>query len=189
MCIPYNLKPSDVEQPALKGAKALASSYPASNASAWGFAESAADIAATSRVPTLLHQLARIPATISANAYEKLRHEQEGVARDLMPQGDSLTEQSIYAGLQSLGQNVMTLPLSILTGRANTALTAMAGMTFGKSYGEARDHQIVPKSAREQIEAALTKARIPASEANIRRVYATALERQRAQRDPGAAGP
>lgn len=184
--------PNQIEEPALKGAKALASGFPAANAGAWGAAEAALDVMAdTSHPPiTPLHALMRNPAWHSARAVERLRHEQEAVAKEMMPQGDSLTEQAIYAGLQSLTQNTLTLPLSILTRRPNTALTAMAGLTFGKSYGEARDTQAVPKAARAQIEAALSQNRMPVNERNIRLVYGEALKRLRAPKDdPGAAGP
>lgn len=65
----------------------------------------------------------------------------------------------------------------------------MAGLTFGRSYGEARDTAVVPKAAREQIAEALVKAKIPVNEENIRRAYARVLELQQLKKDPGAAGP
>jgi hypothetical protein len=136
-----------------------------------------------------MHQLARIPATISANAYERLRHQQNAVAKTMAPEADSLTEQAIYSGLQSLTQNLLTLPLAILTRKPDAALLPMAGMTFGSAYGEARDAAAVPLAARQQIEAALKQANMPITEATVRHVWGVAQQRQRAQSDPGAKGP
>ncbi len=55
----------------------------------------------------------------------------------------------------------------------------MAGLTFGKSYGEVRGHQAVPNAVRAQIEAALKESKLPVTEQNIRLLYRAYLETKR----------
>lgn len=192
MCIP--LRPAgrtDVasDEYVQRGAKALASGFPAANSNAWGLVEAASDIVAEGHPITPMHALMKNPAWYTARAAEHLRHQQEAVAKNLAPEADSFTEQAIYSGLTSLVQNLLTLPLGILARKPNAALVPMAALTGGGAYGEARDSAAVPTAAREQIEAALKKARLPITEESVRHVWSVAQQRQRAQKDPGAEGP
>jgi hypothetical protein len=174
---------------AKKGGKALAAGWPDANAATWGVVESFSDLVAGNRIPTPMGFLMRGPAEITARAAEGLRHEQEAVTRNWRPDGEGLTEQSVYGGLQSMTQNALTLPLSVLTGMARPALLAMSGLTFGRSWGEFMDAQVVPKEMRTQIEAALKQSKLPVTEQNIRELYGAYLQVQQLKKDPGAAGP
>jgi hypothetical protein len=69
-----------------------------------------------------------------------------GQAARLMPQTDNVLEAGWYSGVQSLGSNVITLPLGIAGGMA-PLLTAMGVTTGGKAYAEARDKGVsLPQS-------------------------------------------
>lgn len=53
--------------------------------------------------------------------------------------GAGIIERGFYSGLESLGQNLLTLPLTIMTGSATPMLTSMTAMSGGEGYGTARD--------------------------------------------------
>ena len=76
-----------------------------------------------------------------------LRQNQRDWREYLTPQGHSNIESGIYSGLQSLTQNVLTLPLAIATDNPNLALNSMAAITGGQSYGRARDKGVDPAQA------------------------------------------
>lgn len=53
--------------------------------------------------------------------------------------GAGIMERGLYSGIESLGQNLLTLPLTIMTGSATPMLTSMTAMSGGEGYGTARD--------------------------------------------------
>lgn len=53
--------------------------------------------------------------------------------------GAGIFERGLYSGIESLGQNLLTLPLTIMTGSAAPMLTSMTAMSGGEGYGTARD--------------------------------------------------
>ncbi len=57
----------------------------------------------------------------------------------LSPPDDSIIGGGVSSGVQSLGQNLMTLPLALLPGGQAAALFGMAGQAGGQSYTKARD--------------------------------------------------
>jgi hypothetical protein len=76
-----------------------------------------------------------------------LRQNQRDWREYLTPAGHSNIESGIYSGLQSLIQNVLTIPLAIATDNPNLALNSMAAITGGQSYGKARDKGVDPLQA------------------------------------------
>ncbi len=57
--------------------------------------------------------------------------------------GAGLLERGLYSGVESLGQNLLTLPLTIMSGGSATPMLAsMSATTGGQAYGEARDKGI-----------------------------------------------
>ncbi|WP_347989505.1 JAB domain-containing protein [Methylomonas sp. AM2-LC] len=56
-------------------------------------------------------------------------------------------ESGYYSGLQSLSQNALALPAALAIDRPDLALSGMAAMTGGQSYGKARDEGLSPNRA------------------------------------------
>lgn len=82
-----------------------------------------------------------------AKALHDIRQSQRDWREYLTPKGDSNLEAGWYSGLQSLTQNLLTLPLAIATDNPNLALNLMAANTGGQSYGKARDKGLDPTNA------------------------------------------
>jgi hypothetical protein len=115
-------------------AKAVASSAMKFNEGAWGVARAGAE---------LLPDFVGAPL---ANKFAEYGRGQRAMAAGLMPKGAGLLESSWYSGMQSLGLNLMQLPLG-LGGKMAPVLTSMGLTTGGQAYGEARDKGIsVPQS-------------------------------------------
>jgi hypothetical protein len=68
-----------------------------------------------------------------------IRQNQRDWRQYLTPKGDSNLESGYYSGVQSLSQNLLTLPLAIATDNPSLMLNALTGITGGQSYGKARD--------------------------------------------------
>ncbi|TPQ24943.1 hypothetical protein [Methylomonas koyamae] len=76
-----------------------------------------------------------------------LRQNQTAWREYLMPKGGGNIESGVYSGVQSLTQNLLTLPLAIAANNPALALNTMAGITGGQSYGKARDKGLDPGQA------------------------------------------
>lgn len=115
-------------------AKAVASSVAKFNEGAWGLLRAGGDL---------------LPGAIG-DPISNFAAEQGGYSRynanRMMPKADNLLESSWYSGMQSLGLNLLQLPLGI-GGKMAPLLTAMGLNTGGQAYGEARDKGVsVPQS-------------------------------------------
>lgn len=116
-------------------AKAIASSAMKFNEGAWGVARAGAEL---------------LPDAIGAplaGKFAEYGQGQRAMAARLMPQTDNLVESSWYSGMQSLGLNLMQLPLGI-GGKLTPVLTSMGLTTGGQAYGEARDKGVSKNEAR-----------------------------------------
>lgn len=115
-------------------AKSIASAIPRFNEGAWGIVQAAADVLPES-----------IGGGLSAKA-AGFRKSQKDIADAMMPKSEGLLAASWYSGMQSLGLNVLNLPLG-LGGKLAPMLTSMGLTTGGSSYGQARDAgQSVPQA-------------------------------------------
>lgn len=57
--------------------------------------------------------------------------------------GAGMMERGLYSGMESLGQNLLNLPMTILSGGSTTPMLAsMSLATGGQAYGEARDKDL-----------------------------------------------
>ncbi|HEY0200251.1 MAG TPA: hypothetical protein VGC24_01015, partial [Burkholderiaceae bacterium] len=121
-------------------AKALASAAPKFNEGVWGLARAGAE----NLLPTAVGQ----PL---AGYFASLGGGQRSMADSLMPKSDNLLGASWYSGMQSMGLNLLQLPLllaapetapAMLGGQAaklSPVLVSMGLTTGGQAYGEARD--------------------------------------------------
>jgi hypothetical protein len=132
----------------VRGARALASSIPAFNQGLWGIAQGGAEVLSKYVTGPLTGTL--LPEDIGArmaDTFGKQRQIAQSVARAWMPQAEGIVEAGVYSGLQSLGQNLLTLPAAIATGQPGIALAPMVASTGGQAYGQARDKgRSVPES-------------------------------------------
>lgn len=132
-----------------KGGSALASGLPKFNEGIYGAAQFGVDTARTyvteplsKPISTGLFDLQVLPSDPLApvsDFFSDLREGQAGLAGRMMPKGDGNVEQGVYSGLQSLGQNLLTLPAAILSGNPSLALAPMVGGVGGIEYGRAVD--------------------------------------------------
>lgn len=76
-----------------------------------------------------------------------LRQNQGALRQYFTPKADGNIEAGIYSGIQSLGQNLLTLPLAIASGNPLLMLNTLTGVTAGQSYGKARDKGLDPAQA------------------------------------------
>lgn len=121
--------------------KALYSSVPNASAGLYGVARAGTETFI--RPFTQLLAEARIlPEDIGGRMADKFgqwQREQQAVAKANMPKAESVLGSGFYSGVQSLGQNLMTLPLAFLPGGQGAALAGMVTPVAGQAYGEARD--------------------------------------------------
>jgi hypothetical protein len=87
------------------------------------------------------------PVQQLAQTYSKARQGQKSIAERLTPKADSDLAAGVYSGMQSITQNLMTIPAAVVTGNPLMALGPMGVMTGGQSYGEARDAGKSPERA------------------------------------------
>jgi Large polyvalent protein associated domain 22/Large polyvalent protein-associated domain 3 len=113
---------------------AILSGAPAFNEGAWGLLRAGSEF--------LPDAVGKPLTEFSAGMGQKSR----SIKNDLMAKPDSLLEQSWYSGMQSLGLNVLQLPLGI-TGKMAPILTSMGLTTGGQAYGEARDKGVDKSTA------------------------------------------
>jgi hypothetical protein len=57
-------------------------------------------------------------------------------------QGAGILEKGLYGGMESLGQNLLMLPATIMSGNATPMLAGMTASSGGQAYGEARDKDL-----------------------------------------------
>ncbi|MDD4915746.1 MAG: hypothetical protein PHW13_12000 [Methylococcales bacterium] len=137
--------------------RALAAGY-------FGFGEGAAGVlqAGAEQLQNLLEPAAGTllpvnPAQPVAGLFARIRRNQAAWrGRFSAGEGDYLTasedgwrpvESGYYAGLQSMTQNLLTLPLAVAAGNPALALGGMAASVGGQSYGRARDAGLGPNQA------------------------------------------
>lgn len=132
-----------------KGGSALASGLPKFNEGIYGAAQFGVDTARTYLTeplstpidvgPFQFQALPSDPLEPVSDFFGELRQGQSGLAGRMMPKAEGITEQGVYSGLQSLGQNLLTLPAAILSGNPSLALGPMVGGVGGVEYGRAVD--------------------------------------------------
>ena len=106
--------------------KAAVAAVPKLNEGAWGVAQAGAEL---------------LPGAIGSGAsgfFNQQRLASKATGDSLMPKGDGIIESSWYSGMQSLGLNMLQLPLGI-GGKMAPVLTSMGLTTGGGAYGDARD--------------------------------------------------
>jgi hypothetical protein len=119
--------------------RAVASGLPMAAAGFWRGEQAVAETLAPLAEPLVGTILPENPfRRIAAGAAETGRGEQQRAA-DWMPDGGGVVEQGIYSGLQSLGSNMLTVPMALATGNPAYMLAPMAAQTGGLEYGKARD--------------------------------------------------
>ena len=126
---------------AKQSGSAVASSLWSANSGLWGLGRMAADVVGTVLPDDTANEISGWFA-----GYQKATGK---TAQEMLgdPKDQGFTERSVYQGLQSLGQNLLTLPLAYLTGGASATLLPMVGMTGGSEYGKARDKGVsIPNS-------------------------------------------
>ena len=118
---------------AKQSGSAVASSLWSANSGLWGLGRMAADVVGTVLPDDTANEISGWFA-----GYQKATGK---TAQEMLgdPKDQGFTERSVYQGLQSLGQNLLTLPAAILSGGSSAALLPMVGMTGGSEYGKARD--------------------------------------------------
>lgn len=116
-----------------KAARAVASGAPAAGAGLYGLAAAPVELLGMEHFGGFLREQQR-----SA----------EALAKRMSPvdPGAGLIERGIMSGLQSAGQNLLTLPLGVLGGEA-AMLGTMGAFTFGQSYGKGREAGLSPARA------------------------------------------
>lgn len=142
---------SAIEQ-ALRLAKnaggALASGIPKFDEGMWGVAQGGADLLSRYVTGPLAGTI--LPEDIGARMsdyFSRQRQASSTTAANWMPKSEGNVESGIYSGLQSLSQNLLTLPAAAITGNPELALAPMVGVTGGQAYGQARDKGIdVPQA-------------------------------------------
>lgn len=120
------------------GAALYAGVVPRANEAFYGLAQAATE----ALLPSIAGAL--VPSPLAGDASDKLtakfsevRQQNAAYAESLRSKetGAGFTESAVYSGLESVGTNLVTLPLR----NAQIALGAMTGSAFGREYGEARD--------------------------------------------------
>lgn len=128
------------------GKAALASVYGATSG-IMGDVEAGTDLFQQS-ITGPMADLGVLPVDIGApvaGAVRSIRKSQTEWRDYLAPKGATALESGVYSGVESLGQNLLTIPFVMLGGGgAQAALRSMSAITGGQSYGKARDKGIDP---------------------------------------------
>lgn len=122
--------------------KALAAGFTSANAGLWGVAEAGSETLSKYVTGPLTHDLPILPEDIfgkMAQSFRQYRKEQQSVTDYVAPKAGGVMEAGFYSGLQSLTQNLLTLPAAVMTQNPSLALGTMTGISGGQSYGQARD--------------------------------------------------
>lgn len=120
--------------------KALATALPSSNESLYGLGQAGADVISRFITgPMAGTILPEDPAARMSAWFAEQRLKDNALAKEWRPQGQGFVESAVYSGIESLGQNLLTLPAAIMTGNAGPTLGLMSAQTGGKAYGDARD--------------------------------------------------
>lgn len=109
--------------------RALASSIPTFNEGAWGLLRAGSEM---------------LPNSISSPLTEYAARNQRASRATVdswMPESNGVLESSWNSGMQSMGLNLLQLPLGI-GGKLWPVLTSMGAITGGQAYGEARDQGV-----------------------------------------------
>lgn len=123
-----------------KGGRALASGVPAFDEGMWGLAQAGADtLSKYITAPLAGTVLPEDPLARMADYFGRQRKASATTAKAWLPQADGNIEAGVYSGLQSLTQNLLTLPAAVLSGNPSAALGPMVSQVGGQAYGQARD--------------------------------------------------
>ena len=128
--------------------RALASGIPGFDEGMWGVAQGGADlISCYVTAPMAGTILPEDPFGRMSEYFNRQRLASKATREAWMPQVDGNLSGGWYSGLQSLSQNLLTLPMAALAGNPSLALMPMSATTGGQSYGQARDKGVdVPHS-------------------------------------------
>lgn len=124
------------------GAALYAGVVPRANEAFYGIAQAAAETLSTAITGPLTGTL--LPEDIGAKMagkFAEVRQQNAAYAESLRSgeEGAGAIESAVYSGFESVGTNLITLPLAYATGSPGPALGTMAGSTGGREYGQARD--------------------------------------------------
>jgi hypothetical protein len=134
---------SRIETVLKNSGRALASGIPGFNEGMWGVAQSAADVASKYITGPLAGTV--LPEDIGgrmADYFNRQRLASKATRDAWMPKAEGNLASGWYSGLQSLSQNMITLPVAALSGNPSLALAPMTATTGGQAYGQARDKNI-----------------------------------------------
>lgn len=123
---------------------ALASGLPKFNEGVYGVGEAGFDLLSRGVFGPLSRAgiLPEDPAAGMAQDFARWRKQSAELADKWMPDKQDMTgvvAGGWYSGLQSLGTNLLQLPLALLPGGQGAALGLMGGTVGGQAYGQARD--------------------------------------------------
>lgn len=82
-----------------------------------------------------------------AEGFGQIAGDNAATAKALAPKADGIIEAGYFSGVQSLVQNLLTLPMAFAPGGQPAALTGMVSMTGGQAYQEARDQGLPMQTA------------------------------------------
>jgi GNAT superfamily N-acetyltransferase len=121
--------------------RSVVASAPSAGAGLYGVAQAGAELAATVASPLVGTILPENPFGRMAESMKRQRANAEAVAKSA--EGDQagmgFVQKSALSGAKSLGQNLLMMPASVLSGSPLPMLTGMTATTGGQSYGQARD--------------------------------------------------
>lgn len=139
---------SRIETVLKNSGRALASGIPGFNEGMWGVAQSGADVVSKYITGPLTGTvLPEDPAARAADYFNRQRLASKATRDAWMPKAEGNLASGWYSGLQSLSQNMITLPVAALSGNPSLALAPMTATTGGQAYGQARDKGVdVPNS-------------------------------------------
>lgn len=139
---------SRIESVLKNSGRALASGIPGFNEGMWGVAQSGAEVVSKYVAGPLTGTvLPEDPAARAADYFNKQRLASKATRDAWMPKAEGNLANGWYSGLQSLSQNMLTLPVAALSGNPELALAPMTATTGGQAYGQARDKGVnVPNS-------------------------------------------
>lgn len=121
--------------------RSVGASLPSAGAGLYGLAQAGAETAAGLVDPLVGTVLPENPFGRMAGSLKASRLNAEAVAKQW--EGDragmGFVQKSALSGAKSLGQNLMMLPASVLSGSPVPMLAGMTATTGGQAYGQARD--------------------------------------------------